>query len=244
MICWVLLQKRVCPAMISKQVCQLLRAKSEFEDCKTHHLLLDKMQSNDQLVALVKSRIRDYPDFPKPGIIFKDIFPVLGDPEGFQALMEIMRRKGQSVKGDIDFVVGLDSRGFLFGPTIALAAGVPFVPVRLDSQQKRKFVQTLFHFQVRKAGKLPGKTFQTSYTLEYGQATLEIQTEAFGGRTGAKVLVVDDLLATGGTMAAAWDLVTKLDAQVVQCFVVIELSFLKGRDKMPNKDAINSIINV
>lgn len=157
----------------------------------------------------LRALIRDIPDFPKEGIIFKDITTLLADPAGFkravEALMAPFKEAGITVVG------GIESRGFIFGAPIALALGVPFV---------------LF----RKPGKLPYETVSATYELEYGTDSVEVHTDSF--KEGDKVLLVDDLLATGGTMSACVQLVEKLGGQVAGCTFVIELSFLKGRDKL------------
>ena len=169
----------------------------------------------DDLSAL----IRDIPDFPKKGIIFKDITTLLADPAGFKravdALMAPFKEAGVTVVG------GIESRGFIFGAPIALALSVPFV---------------LF----RKPGKLPYETVSATYELEYGTDSVEVHTDSF--KEVDKVLLVDDLLATGGTMAACAQLVETLGAEVAGCTFVIELSFLGGRDKLGGYK-INALIN-
>ncbi len=157
----------------------------------------------------VKALIRDVPDFPKPGILFKDITPMLQDCVAFGQVIDAFAEMygGQ----DVQAVVGMESRGFIFGAPLALKMGVPFVPVR-------------------KAGKLPADTEKVSYALEYGEATIEIHRDALA--PGQRVLVVDDLLATGGTAAATIDLIERLDAKVLACAFVIELAFLEGRGKL------------
>ncbi len=155
----------------------------------------------------VKSVIRDVPNFPKPGILFKDITPVLADTalvhEIAQSLIEEFKPQY------FDAIVGIESRGFIFGSLLAYELKVPFVPVR-------------------KAGKLPFHTISESYDLEYGQATIEIHEDAL--KPGSRVLIHDDLLATGGTAAAAARLVNKLGAKEVAFSFLINLSFLKGED--------------
>lgn len=157
----------------------------------------------------IKQIIRDVPDFPKPGIIFKDITPILKDPE---LCNEIAAALAQQLKGiKVDVVAGIESRGFLFGLALAQQLNVPFVPIR-------------------KAGKLPYKTVQQSYNLEYGSATLEVHEDAFDA--GQKVLIHDDLLATGGTVVAASALVQKLNAEVGGYSFLINLDFLKGKERL------------
>ena len=158
----------------------------------------------------LKSYIRDVPDFPKPGIIFKDITPLLKNP---QALSETIRLLSKSAEGmDITAVAGIESRGFIFGAGVSLELGVGFVPIR-------------------KPGKLPAETISESYSLEYGTDTIEMHKDAVG--SGDRVLLVDDLLATGGTVQAAAKLIEKTGAEIAKIAFVIELGFLHGRDKIP-----------
>lgn len=157
----------------------------------------------------IKETIRDVADFPKDGIMFKDISTVLMDPElsneMLNAFTDFARKQG------VNKVVGIESRGFLFGQAIALKLGVPFI-------------------MLRKAGKLPYKKVKYAYDLEYGSAVIEVHEDAF--EKGDKVLIHDDLLATGGTSAAAGELVHKLGAEVAQFSFMIDLSFLNGQDKL------------
>jgi adenine phosphoribosyltransferase len=153
--------------------------------------------------------VADVPDFPKPGVVFKDLTAVLADHAALSSVVQALTAAG--VDGDgrsVDKVVGIEARGFIFGAPVALALGAGFVPVR-------------------KVGKLPGSTHAVSYALEYGEATLEVNTHAI--EPGERVLVVDDVLATGGTLAATRSLVEACDAEVVGFAVLIELSFLPGR---------------
>ena len=154
-----------------------------------------------QNMKKVEDYIRSIPDFPEPGIIFRDVTSVLQDAEG--------------LKLSIDVIAGAESRGFIFGMPIAYALGKPFVPVR-------------------KAGKLPCETVSQSYDLEYGQATIEIHKDAI--KPGQKVVLVDDLIATGGTMEAAAKLVEKLGGEVVKMIFLIELAGLEGRKKLAKYD--------
>ncbi|XP_015666919.1 adenine phosphoribosyltransferase [Protobothrops mucrosquamatus] len=166
------------------------------------------MSSEDeQKRRLIRERIRDFPDFPSPGIIFRDISPMLKDPVAFKAAIDLLESYIRASHKEFDFIAGLDSRGFLFGPVLAQRLGVGFL-------------------LIRKKGKLPGPTESISYALEYGKAELEVQKDAV--EPGQKVIIVDDLLATGGTMRAACELMTKLQADILDCLVLIELSFLKG----------------
>ncbi|MGJ8657839.1 MAG: adenine phosphoribosyltransferase [Akkermansiaceae bacterium] len=157
----------------------------------------------------LKSAIRDILDFPKEGIIFKDISPILSDPDLLQLSVDLLLATAEGEK--IDKVVGIDARGFLFATPVALALKVGFVPVR-------------------KKGKLPRKTFEESYTLEYGDNTVEIHQDAI--QPGDNVLLIDDLLATGGTASAAVKLINKLGANLVRVAFLIELDDLNGKDKI------------
>ncbi|MFA6379157.1 MAG: adenine phosphoribosyltransferase [Candidatus Omnitrophota bacterium] len=153
--------------------------------------------------------IRDIPDFPKKGIIFKDITTLLNDKKAFKASIDLLAKK---VKGQkIDYVISIESRGFIFGAALAYKLGAGFVPVR-------------------KKGKLPSKTKSVTYQLEYGTDTLEIHSDAIKQR--AKVLIVDDLLATGGTVEAVVKLLKSFKASIVGMSFLIELTFLHGRDKL------------
>ena len=157
----------------------------------------------------LKSCIRSVPDFPKPGIMFRDITPLLKDPKGFA---EAIRRMAAPYrKGDVDVVLGAESRGFIFGVAIAQVLGAGFVPIR-------------------KKGKLPAATTSATYSLEYGADTLQMHLDAVP--PGARVLMVDDLLATGGTMAACCEMVQKVGGRIVGVEFLIELSFLNGRAKL------------
>jgi len=160
----------------------------------------------------VKDAIGCTPNFPKPGIYFRDIFPVLRNPSTANDLYDLIYESAKALP-KIDCIVGLDSRGFIFGPILAQKLNVSFVPIR-------------------KKGKLPGEVEQISYNLEYGSDAFEVQKGSV--KKGEKVLIIDDLLATGGTMKAACDLMDKLEADIVQCFVIIELVDLKGKDKLAN----------
>jgi adenine phosphoribosyltransferase len=158
------------------------------------------------LINALTTTIRDVPDFPKPGILFKDITPVLANPRLFQDVITWVA--GEFAGQQVDYVVGMESRGFIFGAPVALQLQAGFVPAR-------------------KPGKLPGLTERVSYDLEYGSASLEIHVD--GIKKGSKVLIVDDLLATGGTAAATVKLVRKLGGEVVACCFLVELDFLEGR---------------
>ena len=167
----------------------------------------------------LKKLIRDIPDFPKPGITFKDITTLLGDGPGFSLAIDLMAARYLG-KG-IDRVVAMEARGFILGAPLAYRLGAGFVPVR-------------------KKGKLPSATIEETYALEYGQDTLQMHQDAL--IKGHRVLVVDDVLATGGTAAAVAKLVKKLDAQLVEAAFLIELDFLKGREKLDGV-AIHSLLH-
>ena len=168
----------------------------------------------------LESFVRDVPDFPKPGIVFKDITPLLADKA---ALREACSRLAEPFTGlGVEVVAGIESRGFLFGVPVAERLGCGFVPIR-------------------KPGKLPAETVSQSYELEYGTDTIEIHADAI--RQGGKVLMVDDLLATGGTMAAACELVERLGGEIIGVTFVIELGFLNGREKLAQRD-VRSLIRV
>ena len=164
--------------------------------------------------------IRDIPDFPKPGIMFKDISPILQDGALFAEVIDIIGARYENQQ--IDSIVVIDARGFIFGSALAykLGCGISLV---------------------RKQGKLPWKTHSVSYDLEYGSAAVEIHVDAVS--SGDQVLIVDDLLATGGTAKAGADLIEKIGANIIALEFVIELSFLNGRDKL-NGYAVNSLIEV
>ncbi|XP_065207708.1 adenine phosphoribosyltransferase [Planococcus citri] len=152
-----------------------------------------------------------YPDFPKKGIQFWDIFALYSNPEAVCLLNLVLAGYAEVMKGEIDVVVGIEARGFLFGPTLANLLNCTFVPVR-------------------KKGKLPGKIRQKTYTLEYGSDTIEIQENSL--KAGQRVLVVDDCIATGGTLNASCNLVEEIGAKVVDCLVIYEIPELKGSEKI------------
>jgi len=157
--------------------------------------------------------IRDIPDFPRPGIVFKDITPLLGDAQGFREAVEGLKKLVDGLP--CDAIVGIESRGFMFGAALALAMGKGFVPVR-------------------KPGKLPYKVVRQSYSLEYGTDTIEMHHDAL--RKGHDVLVVDDLVATGGTAAATCELVEQLGARVSALAFVVALDFLPWRERLGRRD--------
>lgn len=165
--------------------------------------------ARDALTRLV----REVPDFPQPGIVFRDITPLLEEPGAFAAVVAALADAGRGPDGApaVDRVLGMESRGFIFAAPVALALGVGFVPVR-------------------KAGRLPRATFAVSYALEYAEATLEIHQDAL--RVGDRVLLVDDVLATGGTARATCDLVARAGATVAGVAVLLELPALRGRQRL------------
>ena len=166
-------------------------------------------------LELIRSLMRDVPDFPRPGILFKDITPVIRDPRGLRAAADLMAAPfaGRGVTA----VAGMESRGFIFGVPVAERLGVGFVPVR-------------------KPHKLPAATYREEYALEYGTDALEIHVDALA--RGDRVLVVDDLLATGGTAKATCELIEQLGGEVVGLAFLIELTFLPGRDKLAGYDVL------
>jgi adenine phosphoribosyltransferase len=159
----------------------------------------------------LKSIIRDIPDFPKKGIIFKDITTLLADAKSYQRMVDLLAHRYIGLK--IDKVVGVEARGFIIGAALAYKLGAGVV-------------------LVRKPGKLPAETFKKSYALEYGTDTLEIHTDAI--KKGERILIADDLLATGGTMAAVVDMVTEMGGEIIECCFMAELEFLNGKDKLPS----------
>ncbi len=167
------------------------------------------MSSTRITVADIERAIRNVPDFPKPGIQFKDITPLLADAKLFAGAIDLLTERFKP--GSVDAVVGIDARGFIFAAAAAVKLQAGFVPVR-------------------KTGKLPYQTTEQDYALEYGHATVAIHTDAL--KPGSRVLLVDDLLATGGTSAAAVALVQKLGGVILEAGFLIELKFLNGREKL------------
>ena len=167
----------------------------------------------------IEKAIRNVPDFPKPGIQFKDITPVLADPDLFAGSIDLMT--AGFAPGSVDAVVGIDARGFIFAAAAAIKLKAGFVPVR-------------------KKGKLPFQTIEQAYALEYGSATVAMHVDAL--KPGARVLLLDDLLATGGTAAAAISLMKKLNAQILGVNFLIELKFLNGQEKLSGCP-VNSIVS-
>jgi adenine phosphoribosyltransferase len=163
--------------------------------------------------------VRDIPDFPKPGVVFKDITPLLADPGAFAICIDALCSPWRARR--IDAVLGIESRGFIFGAAVAQALDAGFVPLR-------------------KAGKLPAKTIGVDYELEYGMARLEAHVDAL--EPGARVLIVDDVLATGGTLLASRQLALQLDAEIAGAAVVIELGFLNGRARWEDDAPLHSLL--
>lgn len=177
----------------------------------------------DRAVDALTRLVRDIADFPEPGIVFKDITPVLADPDGFGAVVAAMAEAGRDETGEVvvDKVVGMEARGFILAAPVALALGVGFAPVR-------------------KAGKLPHRTHQVDYALEYGEAVLELHQDAVA--PGERVLLVDDVLATGGTLAAAQALLERLGAELAGAGVVIELPALRGRARWRGDRPLHALL--
>ncbi|MEU9101773.1 adenine phosphoribosyltransferase [Streptomyces sp. NPDC048361] len=162
-----------------------------------------------ETVGLLLSRIRDVPDYPKPGVMFKDITPLLADPEAFTALTDAFA--ALCVRHGATKIVGLEARGFILAAPVSVRAGIGFIPVR-------------------KAGKLPGATLKQAYELEYGTAEMEVHAEDLSA--GDRVLVIDDVLATGGTAGASVELIRRAGAEVAGVAVLMELGFLNGRQRL------------
>ncbi|MBR2531719.1 MAG: adenine phosphoribosyltransferase [Lachnospiraceae bacterium] len=166
----------------------------------------------------LKDYVTSIPDFPEPGIIFRDITSILQDAEGLKLAIDSLQKALEGVEFDV--IAGTESRGFIFGMPIAYNLGKPFVPIR-------------------KKGKLPRETIEETYDLEYGTATIEVHKDAI--RPGQKVVIVDDLIATGGTMVAGAKLIERLGGEVVKLLFVMELAGLKGREKLAKYDVFSAI---
>jgi adenine phosphoribosyltransferase len=166
----------------------------------------------------LKAMVRDVPDFPQDGIVFKDLMPLIADPDAFRAAIDLLGAWAAPRRPDV--ILGAEARGFIFGGALAYSLGCGFVPAR-------------------KPGKLPWQTVEATYDLEYGQDTLQIHADALGD--GSRVIVLDDVLATGGTAHAKIELVKRLGGEVVGALFVIELAFLHGRDRLEGVD-IHSLI--
>ncbi len=172
---------------------------------------------------IIYDAIRDVPDFPKPGIVFKDITTLLNDAKAFSVTMKHLKERYEDA--GLDFVAGIDARGFIFGAALAQMLGIGFVPIR-------------------KKGKLPYTTISQKYSLEYGFDEIEIHIDAFRGKKGARVLLIDDLIATGGTANAAAELIKQADAECVEACFIIGLTFLDGIQKLSEKTSVYTLIEV
>ncbi len=168
----------------------------------------------------LKSLIRDIPDFPKEGILFRDITTLLRDKDGLKNTIDLFTEKCQQLETKPDYIVGIESRGFIFAPPLAYNLDAGFVPVR-------------------KKGKLPADVYQVEYELEYGTDILEIHQDALP--KGSKVMLVDDLIATGGTAKATADLITKIGCELIACGFLVELKGLQGRSKLPDVPLITLV---
>ncbi|SDR26922.1 adenine phosphoribosyltransferase [Thermostaphylospora chromogena] len=169
------------------------------------------------LKKLILDRVRDIPDYPRPGVVFKDISPLLADPVAFSAVVEELA----GLCGGCDKVVGIEARGFILAAPVAYRERAGFVPVR-------------------KKGKLPAETLEAAYDLEYGSAVIEVHRDAFAA--GDRVFIVDDVLATGGTVQATVELVRRAGASVVGAAVLMELSFLNGRERLEGVDLRSLVV--
>jgi adenine phosphoribosyltransferase len=181
------------------------------------------MTLNDNEKKILNDAIRDIPDFPEPGIIFKDITTLLNDAKAYGLLMDHLKNRYQDYK--LDFVAGIDARGFIFGATLAQMLGIGFVPIR-------------------KKGKLPYTTVSEKYSLEYGVDEVEIHIDAFRDIKDARVLLIDDLIATGGTAYAAANLIDKSGGNCVEACFVLGLDFLDGQDKLKKLTNVYTIIGI
>ncbi len=181
------------------------------------------MTLNQEQRTIIEGAIREIPDFPKPGIIFKDITTILNNAEAFKTLQDHLRERYKSY--NLDYVAGIDARGFIFGAALARDLGVGFVPIR-------------------KKGKLPYTTVSEKYVLEYGIDEVEIHIDAFNTTENARVLLIDDLIATGGTANAAADLIGKVGATCVESCFIMGLTFLDGIKKLEEKSPVYSVIEV
>jgi len=187
--------------------------------CTVSRLTVTCSTPSVQSIETISAAIRDVADFPKKGIVFKDITPVLADPKLFKSVLSHMENAIKDL--NVEKIVGIDARGFIFGAALADRLNIGFVPVR-------------------KKGKLPWKTHEQSYSLEYGESIVQIHEDAV--HAGEKVAIIDDLLATGGTAAAAVTLLKKLDADIVNIVFLIELAFLNGREGL-GQTPITSLIS-
>ncbi len=168
----------------------------------------------------LRAHVRDVPDFPQPGIVFKDLMPLIADADAFRSTIDLLAEWSEPRRPDV--ILGAEARGFIFGGALAYRLGCGFVPAR-------------------KPGKLPWQTVEASYDLEYGQDTLQVHADALG--SGSRVIVLDDVLATGGTARAKIELVGALGGVVVGALFVVELAFLHGRDRLEGVD-VHALIEV
>ena len=181
------------------------------------------MELTEKEFATINNAIRDIKDFPKEGIVFKDITTLLNDAEAYSVLMNHLHKRYKNY--NLDFIAGIDARGFIFGAALAQMLGIGFVPVR-------------------KKGKLPYTTYNEKYALEYGIDEIEIHIDAFREKKGARVLLIDDLIATGGTANAAASLINKTGAECVEACFIIGLEFLEGIKNLKEKTDVYYIVGV
>jgi adenine phosphoribosyltransferase len=172
---------------------------------------------------IINDAIRDIIDFPKPGIVFKDITTLLNDKKAYATLMNHLKQRYESY--NLDFIAGIDARGFIFGAALAQMLGCGFVPIR-------------------KKGKLPFTTISEKYSLEYGFDEVEIHIDAFRDTKNAKVLLIDDLIATGGTASAAASLINKSGAACVEACFILGLNFLEGQEKLKKETQVYTVIGI
>jgi adenine phosphoribosyltransferase len=199
-------------AVKTKMVCYKERFVSDFLTCLVFFKRRERCKMiKDSAIEKIKAVIRDVPDFPKPGIIFKDITPILAEPKLFKDVVRLFAERHKN--SNIDYVAAIEARGFILGGALACALNAGFIPIR-------------------KKGKLPYKTIEASYDLEYGTATIAMHIDAI--KKGSNVLIVDDLLATGGTAFACASLIEQLGGKIVELDFLIELVFCKGREKLTN----------
>jgi len=180
-------------------------------------------QLTDAERKIIQDSIRDIKDFPKEGIVFKDITTLLNNKEAYGVLMQHLHDRYKEY--DLDYIAGIDARGFIFGGALAQMLGLGFVPIR-------------------KKGKLPYTTVSQKYVLEYGVDEIEVHIDAFENKKGARVLIIDDLIATGGTAVAAAELVKQTGAECVECCFILGLTFLEGIKNLQEKTDVYSVIEV
>ena len=178
---------------------------------------------SDQDKQALLGTIRDIHDYPKQGVVFKDITTLLNNPEQFSQLIIKLAQRYEPF--ELDYIAGIDSRGFIFGAPLAMQLGIGFVPIR-------------------KAGKLPHVTISEKYSLEYGEDELEIHVDAFHEKEGAKVLLIDDLVATGGTAVAATQLIRRVGADCLEACFIISLEFLEGRKTLEKHTPVFSVLEL